>query len=111
MNKTSTYDLMFVSDVLITDYSSVIFEYALLNKPIIFYCPDHTEYDRDFYLNFPDDLAGEFVTDPENLAHAIQRNLMNPELTDLAEFRNRYLDACDGHSAHRIAKLIKEYLG
>lgn len=111
MNKTSTYDLMFVSDVLITDYSSVIFEYALLNKPIIFYCPDHAEYDRDFYLNFPDDLAGEFVTDPENLAHAIQRNLMNPELTDLAEFRNRYLDACDGHSAYRIAKLIREYLG
>lgn len=34
----STGDLMFVSDLMVTDYSSVIFEYALLNKPIVFYC-------------------------------------------------------------------------
>ncbi|MFB8735927.1 CDP-glycerol glycerophosphotransferase family protein [Bacillus sp. SL00103] len=45
---------MIVSDVLITDYSSVIFEYSLLNKPMFFYCPDLEAYvqERDFYFPF-----------------------------------------------------------
>lgn len=110
MNKVSTYDLMFVSDALITDYSSVIFEYALLDKPMIFYCPDYKEYERDFYLNFPEDAAGEFVTQGEELAAAIQKSLSNVDAERLKVFREKYMGACDGHSSQRIAAQIKTYL-
>ncbi len=40
MNKEDLYTLMQVSDCLISDYSSVIFDYSLLNKPMISYIPD-----------------------------------------------------------------------
>lgn len=63
----STNDFMFVSDMLITDYSSVIFEYALLKKPIGFFCYDLAIYDRGFYLNYPDDLPGEVYENQEQL--------------------------------------------
>ncbi|PWG67669.1 ribitolphosphotransferase, partial [Enterobacter mori] len=50
----SLYDLMAISDGLITDYSSVIFEYSLLKRPMYFYCPDLEDYlkERDFYYPF-----------------------------------------------------------
>ena len=51
-----TLDLMFVSDILVTDYSSVIFEYVLLKKPIVFFCYDLEFYDRGFYLPYDESL-------------------------------------------------------
>ncbi len=110
MNSESTHALMLASELLITDYSSVIFEYALLDKPIIFYCPDYQHYERDFYLNFPEDLAGELITEGEKLPAAIHKELHVPDLDRLEAFRKRTMGACDGHSAERVAGLIKDCL-
>lgn len=55
-----------MSDVLITDYSSVFFDYAILNRPILFYMYDLKEYQeeiRGFYLNIHEDLPGDIITD------------------------------------------------
>lgn len=110
MNSESTQALMLASELLVTDYSSVVFEYALLNKPMIFYCPDYEHYERDFYLEFPEDLAGELITEGERLPEAIHRGLTAPNLDKLAAFRKKTMGACDGHSAERIAALIKDCL-
>ena len=40
-------ELMLVSDVMVTDYSSVIFEFSLLYRPTLFYAPDHADYERE----------------------------------------------------------------
>ena len=47
-------DLLFVTDLLVTDYSSVIFEASLLNIPMMFYAFDLYDYiaSRDFYYDF-----------------------------------------------------------
>jgi len=56
-------DLMIYSDLLITDYSSLVFEYALVDKPIIFYPYDYDEYFQhrgtvyDYYNEFPGPFA------------------------------------------------------
>ena len=110
MRDFSTNDYMLISDMLITDYSSVIFEYALLRKPIAFFCYDLPTYDRGFYLNYPDDLPGDIYTDQDELTDY----LTHPEkhiLTDkMNSFVEKYMSACDGHSCERIAALINSYM-
>ena len=108
LSSTSTYALMFASDIMITDYSSVIFEYSLLNKPMIFYCPD--EYTRDFYLKYPDDLPGDMIKNYDELIKKIEYLLSNPYTENLEKFKMRYMGACDGNSTERVVKLIKSSL-
>lgn len=110
MNEVSTYTLMNVSKLMITDYSSVIFEYALYNKPVIFYCPDFYDYERDFYLKFPQELFGDFVTDPSLLTETIHQALKGNQIPGIEEFKEKMMGSCDGHSAERVARLIKSYL-
>jgi CDP-glycerol glycerophosphotransferase (TagB/SpsB family) len=110
LSQESTLALTAVSDVLITDYSSVIYDACLLDVPTVFYCPDYKEYDRGFYLSFPDDLPGEMITEGKGLAAAIRRAKENPPVDRIEKFRNGQLSACDGHSAERVAALIKSWL-
>lgn len=104
----STNALMMVADIMITDYSSVIFECCLLNMPVIFYCPDYDEYERDFYLEFPQDTYGDFTINQDELQKAIIKNLEKPNLDNLKKFKENYMGACDGHSTERIVQLIKK---
>lgn len=106
----STNDLMLVSDLLVTDYSSVIFEYALLKKPIAFFCYDLATYDRGFYLNYPDDLPGNIYEDQEALTDYLIHTDRHVLTEKYHTFADRYMSACDGHSCERIAKLINDYM-
>lgn len=107
----STGDLMFVSDLLVTDYSSVIFEYSLLNKPIVFYCYDKTIYNRGFYLDFDHDLPGEIFEDYESFADYLEHPEQQVVTEQHHKFVEKYMSACDGHSSERIARIINEYMG
>ncbi|WP_417562195.1 CDP-glycerol glycerophosphotransferase family protein [Microbacterium sp.] len=95
--------LLMAADVLVTDYSSTIFEYALLRRPIVFFCPDLEQYiaDRDFYYPFADYVTGPLVTDGAFLADAI-RNTRDSAGQDV--FLERFMGACDGHSSERIVR-------
>ena len=67
-------DLYLVSDLLITDYSSVFFDYANLNRPILFYMYDYEAYKtqmRDFYLDIHT-LPGPVVKTQEELLKTIK---------------------------------------
>lgn len=108
LSSASTYALMFASDLMITDYSSVIFEYSLLNKPMLFYCPD--EYTRDFYLNYPEDLPGAMICNYNDLIKEIQSVLTNLSLSDLKDFKMKFMNSCDGNSTKRVVNLIESHL-
>ena len=106
----STLELTAASDVVITDYSSVIYDACLLNVPNVFYCPDYKEYERGFYLKFPKDLPGEMITDGADLLSAVRRTKEKPPVDRIEKFRNRQLNACDGHSTERVVKIIEDWL-
>jgi len=110
LSSFSIYSLMFASNIMISDYSSVIFEYSLLNRPMLFYCPDIEEYERDFYLRYPEDLPGEITYDSNQLIENIRRSLIDPKMRILNNFKKQQMDACDGKSTERVVKLIKNYL-
>ena len=103
--------LLIVSDVVTTDYSSVIFDAGIMDKPLVFYCPDYDSYERDFYLDFENDLPGKMVKDPAQLLSSV-RSAVNYGETDekLKCFKEKELSACDGKSTARIASMIEAYL-
>ena len=110
LSTESTLALTAACSVMITDYSSVIYDACLLDVPMVFYCPDIKEYERGFYLKFPDDLPGETVTEPDELLGALRRAKENPPVERIQKFRNGQMSACDGHSTERAVELIKSWL-
>ncbi|WP_096272576.1 CDP-glycerol glycerophosphotransferase family protein [Paucisalibacillus globulus] len=67
-------DLLLITDILITDYSSVCFEFALLNKPMLFFAFDVEEYieARDFYYNFFDFIPGPLLKSTDDIITSIK---------------------------------------
>lgn len=102
-----TSDLMFASDMMITDYSSTMFEYALLKKPMGFFCYDYDEYDRDFYIDFNTELPGPLLRTQEELIRFLAEK-EHPITGDFEYFYQKYMGSCDGHSTERIVRLIED---
>ena len=102
-----TEELLPVIDILITDYSSVLFDYVLLDKPLVLYAPDLQEYvdKRGLYIDYSE-LPGIIVTEGEHLTEAVlsEYGSYNPQRTKL--FREIYMSACDGGATERILKEI-----
>lgn len=102
-------DLYLISDLLITDYSSVFFDYAILRRPILFYMYDKEEYQhqlRDFYLDLSV-LPGPIVETQEDLIPAIGRLLA--EFTPDAHYRafcERFTYREDGSASKRVWETI-----
>ena len=98
-------ELYLISDMMITDYSSTLFDYANLMRPMIFHMYDREEYDtqiRGFYLS-PEDLPGPVTTTNEELITAIleqERNFSYRE--KLAAFNQKFNPHEDGRSAMRL---------
>ena len=105
----ATSDMMIAADLLVTDYSSVIFEYSLLDKPMAFFCYDYDEYDRDFYLDYETDLPGIILKTEEAFREYISKGLFETD-DRLISFREKYMSACDGRCSKRIAEAVSGLL-
>ena len=107
-NIMSTEELLVCADMLITDYSSVFFEYLLMDKPVLFYVPDFDKYkeNRGFYLNF-NKLPGRIVKDKKNLKYNIRESLFDDDMSEVREeFKSRYMNGCDG----KVTKRLMDYI-
>lgn len=103
-------ELLFVSDVCITDYSSLVFEYSLFEKPMVFYAYDLDEfYDyRGFFYRYDDEfLPGDIIKDEDKLSDSVSRALDGEyDRERIRRFRDKFMGACDGHSTERIVRYI-----
>ena len=102
-------ELMCVSDICITDYSSVVFEYSLFERPIIIYAYDIGQYSdwRGFYYDFESFVPGPIIRDNRELLNCIE-NIDTYDIDQVVTFKNKYMSACDGHATEHI---IKEVFG
>lgn len=101
-------DLYIVADLLITDYSSVFFDYAILGRPMIFYMYDMEEYRdemRGFYIDI-EQLPGTIVKTEQELVVAVNEadSAVNNEM--IAVFNNEYNKMNDGHAAQRLVNAV-----
>lgn len=103
-------DLLFITDLLITDYSSVVFEAALLNIPMLMYAFDLRQYiaSRDFYYDYEFFVPGKIVENFEELTNAVCSEDYEEE--KLAQFRTRFFDDLDGKSTERVLQLIYQLM-
>ena len=87
-----------------TDYSSSIFEYALLRRPLILLVGDLAEYARQpgLYLDYATDMVGAQVADTDGVIAAIRAGGFDPVAYD--PFIARYLGACDGAASERFVE-------
>jgi teichoic acid ribitol-phosphate primase len=97
-------ELLSLADILITDYSTVFFDYSLLVRPIAFFADDLEEYigERDFYYDYESLIPGPLFTKTDQLAEWINKREF--DLKEVAAFRNRFFDHIDGKAAKRIVK-------
>ncbi|WP_043929973.1 CDP-glycerol glycerophosphotransferase family protein [Bacillus sp. EB01] len=101
-------ELLVLSDILITDYSSVIFDYSLLCRPIAFIADDLEDYkaERDFYYEFESFIPGPFYTATKPLSQWIKAGEF--DLEKVIRFRDRFFDYHDGKSSSRIVRHLIE---
>lgn len=104
-------ELCALADVLVTDYSSVFFDFAATGRPILFYCYDLELYARQvrgFYLDMERDLPGPVARSTGELL-ALLADLpavTARHATDYRGFRERYCALADGQAARRVVDAV-----
>ncbi len=101
-------ELLCAADACVTDYSSIVFEYALLDRPLAFFAYDLANYDdwRGFYYDYDAMTPGPVVSTTAELADYLAHVDERYDAQAMAEFRTRFMSACDGHATARIAQTI-----
>lgn len=99
-------DLLLIADLLISDYSSLIFEYSLLERPMIFYAHDRASYtkERDFYYDYEAFVPGPIVETTEDLIDQLQRTSFDP--SSIRAFKHKFFDETDGKASQRFVRQV-----
>lgn len=107
-NRMTAEELLAVTDLLITDYSSILFDYLIFKKPLVRFAPDLEQYEaaRGFYADYRA-LPGALVTDEADLYDAVQKEAAHYDVQALEAAFQTYMDACDGGATERILKLMR----
>lgn len=101
-------DLYLASDLMVTDYSSTMFDYANLRRPILFYMYDLERYRdhlRGFYFDL-NELPGRILTREEELAPAILSTEQFVWTQEWEAFRQRFAPLDDGQAARRVVETV-----
>lgn len=110
----STMELLFVTDLIITDFSAIALEAAAANVRTLYYLYDYEEYIGDAGLNIdiPAIMPGAVFYDAESLADAVRRAFNGDYPVErFEEYRKKFLLEELGHSTNDIANLVIEHAG
>lgn len=101
-------ELLCVSDICISDYSSLVFEYSLFERPMLFYAYDLEDYFdwRGFYYDYHELAPGPVVRTNEQIIDYIQNVGHTFDRARVRAFREQFMSACDGHATERILQLV-----
>jgi CDP-glycerol glycerophosphotransferase len=106
----SIEDLSIASDMLVTDYSSLMFDYAVLDRPIVVYAPDWEQYrtERGTYFDLMAEPPGAIATNQAELTEVLRSGTaVDAHSAALrATFRDRFCALEDGRAAERVVRRI-----
>ncbi len=107
-------DLLLITDILVTDYSSVMFDFANTGRPMLFFTYDLERYrdkERGFYLDFEADAPGPLLATSAELIAAVRDigEVARSYKQARAEFAAKFCPLDDGHAAARaVDRLLRE---
>lgn len=107
-DRLSIEELLTASDVCITDYSSIIFEYSLFERPLLFFAYDMQEYldERGFFYPIREMMPGPICSTTQELTEILKTPGAEFDLVRVREFKYRFMSGCDGHATARIMQLM-----
>ncbi|GHH76308.1 glycosyl transferase [Streptomyces sulfonofaciens] len=109
-DEPSVEDLMLASHALITDYSALMFDYVLLDRPVVVHADDWAAYRavRGAYFDITAEPPGHVTRSIEELAELFATGAWrDAESTRLrAAFRDRFCECEDGHAAERVVRQV-----
>jgi CDP-glycerol glycerophosphotransferase len=100
-------DLLAAADILVSDYSAVIFDYSILERPFVLFVYDYDEYaaDRGLYIDLQKELPGRLARTEEALIQKIKTMNYAEECGKTRLFKNKYLQA-GGNAAEMCVKAL-----
>ena len=104
-------NLYLVADMMITDYSSVMFDYSLLKRPMLFFCYDLEDYKdtlRGFYFDFLTEAPGPVTLTTEELIDSILHYNHGTYQQKQEAFYQKFNHADDGNASKRVVELIEK---
>ena len=106
----SIEELLMVSDICISDYSSLIFEYSLFERPMIFFAYDLEDYFdwRGFYYDYEEMTPGPICRTTEEIIYYIENINKEFDCQKVIDFRKKFMSACDGHATERILRQLEK---
>ena len=101
-------ELLVITDILITDYSSIPMEFVLFKRKMIFYAYDLEEYENDngLWEDYETSVPGPVVKNTDDIIDAILNKESN--LQQLEAYAKKWVEYCDGHASE---KLVNELFG
>lgn len=101
-------ELLCISDICISDYSSLVFEYSLFEKPMLFYAFDLDDYYdwRGFYYDYKDFVPGPIYSENQEMIDYIKNIDTKFDKQQVIDFKNKFMGPCDGHATDRIIDLV-----
>lgn len=101
-------ELLMVSDICISDYSSLIFEYSLFERPMLFFAYDLEDYFdwRGFYYDYDEMAPGPVCRTTEEMIDYINHLETKFDRQRVIDFREKFMSACDGKATQRILDLV-----
>ncbi|TPX03885.1 glycosyl/glycerophosphate transferase [Schumannella luteola] len=101
-------ELLLVADILVTDYSSVMFDFAATGRPIVYFTPDLAHYSEDlrgFYFDLLAEAPGPVVQTRDELLGLLSGDARADEFAEQrARWRARYAPDDDGHAGERVVQ-------
>jgi CDP-glycerol glycerophosphotransferase len=102
----SVEELCIAADVLVTDYSSIMFDFAVLDRPILIHAPDWEVYRamRGAYFDLMTEGPGVVARTQAAVIDALRSRADDPKAR--AAFRERFCSLEDGHAAERVVRRV-----
>ena len=106
-------ELFIVSDLLITDYSSVMFDYSILKRPMFFFAYDLDKYKnelRGFYFSYSGEMPGPISVTTEELIRDIKNYSPDEYSEKYEKFCKKYNSVDDGKASTKVMELLEQLI-